>query len=36
MGNARPEVQAAADRVTTSVEEDGIAAFLEPLLAAKT
>lgn len=35
MGNAHPHVQAAADHVTTTVEEGGIAAFLAPLLAAR-
>ena len=32
MGNARPQVQAAANHVTTTVEQGGIAAFLQPLL----
>jgi hydroxymethylpyrimidine pyrophosphatase-like HAD family hydrolase len=33
MGNARPQVQAAANHVTTTAEQGGIAAFLQPLLA---
>ncbi len=32
MGNARPQVQAAANHVTTTAEQGGIAAFLQPLL----
>ncbi len=35
MGNARPHVQAAADHVTSTVDDGGIAAFLEPLLASR-
>ena len=33
MGQAVPEVQAAADEVTASVDEDGVALVLENLLA---
>ena len=32
MGNARPHVQEVADHVTASIDGDGIAAYLEPLL----
>ncbi|MCL4114128.1 UNVERIFIED_CONTAM: hypothetical protein GTU68_040100 [Idotea baltica] len=34
MGNARPAVRAAADHVTGTVDQGGVAAFLEPLLTA--
>lgn len=36
MGQAVPEVQAAADEVTASVEEDGVALVLEDLLARRS
>lgn len=32
MGNARPELQAVADHVTATNDEDGVAVFLEPIL----
>lgn len=32
MGNARPTVQAVADHVTATNDEDGVAVFLEPIL----
>lgn len=36
MANAIPEVLAAADHVTSSCDEAGVAAYLEPVLAAMT
>ena len=33
MANARDEVRAAADHVTSSVEDDGVAVFVEDLFA---
>ena len=34
MANAIPEVLAAADHVTSSCDEAGVAAYLEPILSA--